>query len=236
MNWKTLLLTITIVTCWSISCAQELRFKHYSGKLYTLQQKDSIAKAGNIVSFQDTTQLGETTIISFYFYDRTLTYSAFQKKYYKKPLPKIKLADLDGNLVDTDALKGKIVMINFWSTTCAPCIAEMPQLNDLARDYSPRVVFIGIAPENSKKVRSLLKKFRFDFTIIADAEQLFEAFGIDGYPKNFFVDEQGVIRYIEVGTPVANGPGGKVIMEDGKWKVLVYERYSKILDELLQHD
>jgi len=215
---------------------QNILFKSHDGKLYAVAQKDSLIKAGNIIGIQDTTLYHDSTIYSFYFYHKSLLYTDFQKKYSNKPLPRIKLSDLDGNIIDTNELKGKILMINFWATTCAPCIAEMPQLNDLVRDYSTQVMFLGIAPNDNNDVENLLKRFRFDFIIIPNGEQLFEDIGIDGYPKNFFVDKNGIIKQVEEGTPVQTNNDGTIKRENGEWKVLVYQKYSKILEALIKNE
>src|SRR5690606_40694044 len=63
---------------------------------------------------QDTIQYTDSTVYSFYFYPRSLLFSHFQKKYINTPLPRIKLSDLNDNMIDTDELRGKIIMINFW--------------------------------------------------------------------------------------------------------------------------
>jgi peroxiredoxin len=111
----------------------------------------------------------------------------------------------------------------------------MPQLNGLVRDYATQVVFLGIAPDNKDEVKKLLNRFRFDFIIISEAESVFKELGIDGYPKHFFVDKDGIIRQAEEGTPIAN-KNGKLITENGEWKVLAYENYSKILDALIKNE
>lgn len=215
---------------------QNILFKSHEGKLYTESQKDSLIKAGNLVGIQDTTLYSDSTIYSFYFYHRSLLYTDFQKKYSNKPIPRIRMSDLDGNIIDTNELRGKILMINFWATTCSPCIAEMPQLNDLVRDYSAQVIFLGIAPNDKNDVESLLKRFKFDFIIIPNGEQLFEELGIDGYPKNFFVDKAGIIRQVEEGTPVQANKDGTLTKENGEWKILVYQSYSKILDAMIKNE
>jgi cytochrome c biogenesis protein CcmG/thiol:disulfide interchange protein DsbE len=236
MKERYILLAVLLMTFCTTTLAQKTVYKSNNNKLYTITQKDSIVRAGNFVGIKDTIRVSDSIIYSFYFYDITLTYTAFQKRYHDKPLPRIALRDLHGNPIDTDELKGKVIMVNFWSTTCAPCIAEMQQLNDLARDYSKNVVFLGVAPENVDAIRSLLKKFRFDFTILTDGQGVFDELGIDGYPKNFFVDRNGIIKQIEEGTPVETSKDGTVKKENGEWKVLVYAKYSKILNELLDSE
>lgn len=117
-------------------------------------------------------------------------------------------------------------MINFWSTTCGPCILEMPQLNQLKEEHK-NVVFLAPAPESAASIKKLLTKHPFNFIILPDAKKLFEEWGIDGYPKNFFVDQNGIIQEVKEGTPVL-----KERDEKGQLQVAVMQTYSPILSDL----
>jgi len=156
----------------------------------------------------------------------TQNQSAFIQKYKNKSLPTFALKTLDGKIINSESLKGKAVMINFWSTTCGPCILEMPQLNQLKKDYKD-VVFLALAPEDSLKIERFLTKHQFEFVIIPDSKQLFEEWGINEYPKNFFVDQNGIIKDVKEGTPISKERNKK-----GQLQVMVIETYSPILDEL----
>ena len=54
------------------------------------------------------------------------------------PTPPLALADLDGRRVDLAALRGQVVLVNFWATSCTTCVAEMPQLMALHQRFQPR--------------------------------------------------------------------------------------------------
>jgi len=72
---------------------------------------------------------------------------------------------LDGESFSLAGLKGKIVVLTFWSTKCAICHSEIPKLNRLAATYRDKaVVFPGLTMENSDKVRVYLKKIRLNST------------------------------------------------------------------------
>ena len=58
-----------------------------------------------------------------------------------KPVQSFQLADANGNKADVATLRGKVVFINFWALTCAPCKAEMPTINNLSNHYSGRTDF-----------------------------------------------------------------------------------------------
>lgn len=77
--------------------------------------------------------------------------------------------DINGNLLVSESLKGKIIVLNFWSTSCAPCIKEMPQLNKLVEKMKYKdVIFIGLASNTNKQKlqNSFLSKHEFRYQIV----------------------------------------------------------------------
>src|SRR5205823_2100118 len=63
-----------------------------------------------------------------------------------RPAPGFTLKDLNGQSVNLDDYKGKVVLLDFWATWCAPCVASMPELQRLHARYAPRgFAVIGIA-------------------------------------------------------------------------------------------
>ena len=64
-------------------------------------------------------------------------------------------------------------MINLWFTSCYPCIAELPALNRLAKEYKDKdVVFIGLSLDSKKMLdRDFFPNYKFDFKIVADARR-----------------------------------------------------------------
>lgn len=134
---------------------------------------------------------------------------------------------MDGKILDSETLRGKVVMINFWSTTCGPCIKEMPELNQLKAQYK-EVVFLAPAPESAATIKKVLAKHPFNFIILPDAKKLFDEWGIDGYPKNFFVDQEGIIREVKESTPYY-----RPTIND-EWQIAVVRTYSPIIAELIK--
>ena len=60
-------------------------------------------------------------------------------------------------------LEGKIIFISFWATWCAPCVAEMPSINKLYKDYKDKVQFLLVTNENWKTVSKFYNKNEYDF-------------------------------------------------------------------------
>ncbi|MDZ7647241.1 MAG: TlpA disulfide reductase family protein [Cytophagales bacterium] len=66
---------------------------------------------------------------------------------------------ITGELISLTELKGKVVVINFWFTSCAPCITEMPTLNRLVEEFKYKdVVFIAFARDDVMELTSFLKR------------------------------------------------------------------------------
>ncbi|WP_461139651.1 peroxiredoxin family protein [Spirosoma pomorum] len=103
---------------------------------------------------------------------------------------------LDGKAYDSTSLSGKIIVVNFWFVGCAPCRAEMPALNKLVNEYKGKdVLFFGFSTDKTDRLTpTFFSKNRFDFTIVADAQELARSFHVTGYPTTFIIDEQGLIR------------------------------------------
>jgi peroxiredoxin len=217
------LLLLCFLSTASFAQTQVKMYRTQDGKRYTEVQKDSIRDQGFPVATGKGPTVGDTT---FYDLEVLPKENDFVRKYKDQPLPSFSLKTLDGKVINNESLKGKVVLISFWSTTCPRCIEEMPELNQLKAAYKD-VVFLAPAPEDASKVKKLLAKHPLEFVILPDAEKLFDAWGIDGYPKKFFVDKQGIIRVIKEGTPIVNEK-----YENGKVQLAVKETYSPILTAL----
>lgn len=231
MGLKTLLSIIFLFSLMTTGYAQTSvnqkivkMYRDKAGKLYTVSQKDSINALGYpIATNGDEYTARDTTFISFEVMPKK---SDFVLKYENKVLPSFSLKTLDGKIIDSNSLKGKVVMINFWSTTCGPCIVEIPELNQLKEQYK-EVVFLAPAPEDPAKIKKLMAKHPFEFLILTNAQDLFDKWGIEGYPKNFFVDKKGMIRVVKEGTPILPERD-----EKGRNQLAVFQTYSPILEFL----
>jgi peroxiredoxin len=114
------------------------------------------------------------------------------------PAPAFELQSLDGKTVKLSDLKGKVVLLNFWSTRCPPCIAEMPSLNRLyasLRKNGLEVCAISI-DASDKPVRELVQEKSIAFTILMDSEKetYFDWYAAPPLPMTYLIDAGGVIR------------------------------------------
>ena len=102
------------------------------------------------------------------------------------------LADLSGKQWHLKALKGKVVLVNFWATWCPPCRKEMPDLEALQKQFGQRLVVLGISDEDRAKVEPFISQAGYTFPILLDAgRKASEQFRVNGIPKTFIYDAEG---------------------------------------------
>ena len=114
-----------------------------------------------------------------------------------------------GNLVGGESvsladLRGKVVVMTFWTTRCAICRHEMPILDGVVKQYDPnKVVFLALTTENEHQVAAYLRNNPFTFKIVTDSfGTLLRYADRDGrgninigYPSFFVVDKQGLVQH-----------------------------------------
>lgn len=97
--------------------------------------------------------------------------------------------------------KDKPTFVNFWFTSCPPCIEEMPALNELKEKYKDRINFVSITFDTKEKVEKFLKKYEFDFIHIVGEKEFTKSLGFVGYPKTFLLDNNKIIKSIQGSLP-----------------------------------
>ena len=124
---------------------------------------------------------------------------AFMPPVLPRTAPRALGAKLDGAAVTLSDFEGKVTLVDFWATWCAPCVASMPDLQKLHDRYSDRgssVVGVSIDEEGAKKVKPFLAKRKFSYPILLDADgksPVWKAFGVHGVPALFLVNRNGQI-------------------------------------------
>jgi len=113
-----------------------------------------------------------------------------------KAAPDFNLTDMQGKKWSLAELRGKVVVLNFWYTSCPPCVAEMPQLNALAKGYSPdSVVFLALTFNEVQKVTTFLQKHEFGYTILPDSKEIDQQYKVSGWPTNLVINKEGIITF-----------------------------------------
>ena len=119
-----------------------------------------------------------------------------------KPAPDFELSDMEGKQWSLRKLRGKVVVLNFWFTSCAPCIQEMPELNKLTEAYSPNeVVFLALTFNDEKKVDTFLTRRKFDFVILPNSREVDQQYNVHSWPTSMVIDKVGNIKRIVQSNP-----------------------------------
>jgi thiol-disulfide isomerase/thioredoxin len=104
------------------------------------------------------------------------------------------LFDVNGERVFFEDYKGKTVFINFWATWCPPCIAEMPDINDLYAEVSSDVEFLIISVDQDQgKAKRFVSNKGFDFPIFFPANQIPSNLKSNAIPTTLVISPDGRI-------------------------------------------
>jgi len=104
-----------------------------------------------------------------------------------------KLQDLKGNQINFKDLKGKVVLLNFWATWCPPCVAELPHIKDLNKDYKDKIEIILVSNESANKVQSFLDDKGFQLNSYMPLTDYPNDLNISSIPRTFLIDKTGAI-------------------------------------------
>ena len=120
--------------------------------------------------------------------------------------PPASFTDLDGNKIGLHDLRGKVVVLNFWSTSCAPCIQEMPEWARLYQQYRAQgLTLIAIASPGDAPnyVLDFTQRSKLPFPVALDpAGNHFQAFGpIQAVPTTLIIDKHNKIVQRYLGVP-----------------------------------
>jgi thiol-disulfide isomerase/thioredoxin len=114
-------------------------------------------------------------------------------------VPKLSLKDLSGQTQKLSALRGKVVVLNFWATWCEPCQEELPRLSKLAQSYAGKnVQFVAVsidAARDREKIEPLLRRLNVNLDVWTGADlDTLEKFGLRNVvPGTMVIDETGQI-------------------------------------------
>ncbi|MEM6298952.1 MAG: TlpA disulfide reductase family protein [Bacteroidota bacterium] len=136
-------------------------------------------------------------------------------KFYGKPFPDYTFKTLDGEDFELSQLMGKPTLVNFWFTGCAPCIDEMPALNNIKEEYGEDVQFIAITFDDKKKVNKFLDKRPFTFLHLVNAKKFLKKMDIKSFPQNFLLNSEGIIIEAMDGIPYTKDENAEMVIGDG---------------------
>jgi cytochrome c biogenesis protein CcmG/thiol:disulfide interchange protein DsbE len=111
-----------------------------------------------------------------------------------QPAPNLSMTTIDGSTVDLAQLRGKVVMLDFWSSWCPPCRAEAPTLSQVYEEYQGQPVeFVGIAIwDQDSDILEFVDDFNVLYPNAIDPQgRAAILYGVRGIPEKFFIDPQG---------------------------------------------
>ena len=124
----------------------------------------------------------------------------------KEPAPAVSFKNINGEQISLQSLRGKVVMVNFWATSCSTCVQEMPQMVETYNKYKDRgFEFIAVAmsydPANYVLNFAQTRQLPFKVALDVDGEAA-KSFGdVKLTPTTFLIDKDGNIIKRYVGIP-----------------------------------
>lgn len=133
------------------------------------------------------------------------------------PAPSFTVTNLEGKQVSLADYKGKPLLINIWATWCAPCVAELPELQNL---HDARKDVLTVLEINYKEphdtVAAFIKNNGYTLEVLLDEKgDIGRDYQMFGLPTSYFVDSAGVIQHTYMGDMT------KEIINDGLKKIAV---------------
>lgn len=117
--------------------------------------------------------------------------------------PAFTLTGADGEATSLSELSqaGKPIMLNFWASSCAPCIQEIPHLQEFYERYQDQVKIVGINwAEDPAQVRSFLQDKGVTYPNLLDRQgKAFVSYRLTGTPTSYFIDQDQVVRGVWLG-------------------------------------
>jgi len=134
-----------------------------------------------------------------------------------KLAPDFSVVDVDGKTVRLSGLRGKVVVLNLWTTWCPPCREEMPSMERLHRQLGgPSFALLAVSQDdgNAEGVRAFVRETGVTFPVLLDPErQVGSRYGVWGYPETFIIDREGRIVEHVIGPRTWDTPAQVAALE-----------------------
>lgn len=123
------------------------------------------------------------------------------------PAPDFTVKDSD-RTVSLHDLRGKTVVLNFWTSWCGPCIEEMPSLVQLQKNMGSRVTVLAVSWDaNESQYHTFLRQYNIDLLTVRDPQKMtWDLYGATGQPETYIIDASGIVRRKFWGPVAWNSP------------------------------
>jgi peroxiredoxin len=116
--------------------------------------------------------------------------------------PEFALRDMQGKYVSLTALRGKVVVLNFWATWCPPCRKELPGLERLRREYAGRgLAVVAVSTDSTERgIRKFLAETPLSLRVVHDRDgRISQLYGVFSLPTTFVIDRRGIVMRHYIG-------------------------------------
>ena len=135
--------------------------------------------------------------------------AASAKKYIENPrrarenfAPDFSFTTLEGEFMSSEDLRGKVVLVDFWATWCAPCVHATPGLARIQRKYKDDpFLIIGVSADRDQTPwKAFIEQHRLAWTHYYDDKRMMSSrFAVNGFPTYILIDHEGIIQYRQQG-------------------------------------
>jgi peroxiredoxin len=117
------------------------------------------------------------------------------KEWIDKPAPDFKLPDLNGNTVALSSMRGKAVLLDFWSSSCGPCVREMPMIEDVGEAHKTDLIVWGISFDQPDRDKKWLLQHERKLPTLSDADYaVSDLYKVPGIPSLVLIGVDGKVR------------------------------------------
>lgn len=120
---------------------------------------------------------------------------------------------LDGERSNLKEAENSVILINYWATWCPPCVAEIPSLVELHKDYGDKVNFIFLANDDKQKVSAYLDKYNYDIPVLFENTDAPKEINSSSLPTTHIIDKKGNIILEEVGVADWNSQKVRTLLD-----------------------
>ena len=108
------------------------------------------------------------------------------------------VTDIQGKTYNSKELEGKVVVLNFWFVACAPCVKEIPELNQIVDKYKQRsdIIFLALALDKKEEIVDFISKTPFYYQLIPDTKELVQSiYKVGMFPTHLVLNKAGEVAF-----------------------------------------
>ena len=122
--------------------------------------------------------------------------------------PNFRVQTESGAVITPSNFGGKVLVLNFWASWCAPCVQEIPSLNRIQKMFASQgLVVLGVNVDSKEELyRNMLRRFQVSFQTARDPqENISYQYGTYKVPESYIIDRNGKVLQKYAGLPDVNG-------------------------------